>query len=245
MIFVAVCDDETAIGAELECTLLDIFKKLNIKHDVDVFFSGEELYKKIETGAHYDLIFLDIEFVQSAINGVEVGRLIRDVHRNHTTSIVYISWERKYALQLFDIRPLNFLLKPLSHDKIEEVVRKYLEIAGRRLEVFTYKMGHDTFSVQMKNIVYFENDDRKVVIHFSDGRKEEFYGSLKKVHEEQLKGLDFLFIHNSYVVNYDYVASLKFNQVHLIGEAVPLPISKNKKNEVREAYIKILKRREG
>ena len=78
----------------------------------------------------------------------------------------------------------------------------------------------------------------------SIGRKEEFYGSLKKVYEEQLKGFDFLFIHNSYAVNYDYVVALKFNQVHWVDSTVPLPISKHKKNEVREIYHEIVQRRE-
>ena len=96
----------------------------------------------------------------------------------------------------------------------------------------------------MKNIVFLENDNRKVVLHLYDGRKEEFYGSLKEVYEEQLKERDFLFIHNSYVVNYDYVAALKFDQVLLIDNAVPLPISKQKKNEVRAAYYEIVKRRD-
>ena len=244
MIYIAICDDETAIGAELERTLLDIFTKLNIEHEVEVFFTGEELFKKMEVGSHYDLIFLDIEFAQSEINGIEVGRLIREVHRNHTVSIVYISWEKAYALELFDIQPLNFLIKPLKHDKIEEVVKKYIEIAGLLSGVFTYKAGHCVFNVRMENIVFFENNNRKVIIHLADGRKEEFYGSLKDVYEQQLKGRDFLFIHNSFVVNYDYVAALKFDQVRLVNSATPLPISKQKKNEVRLAYYEIVKRRE-
>ena len=37
MIYIAVCDDETAIGAELESALIDILTKLNIEHEVDVF----------------------------------------------------------------------------------------------------------------------------------------------------------------------------------------------------------------
>ena len=56
MIYIAVCDDETAIGAELERALLDILTKLNIEHDVDIFFTGEELYKKMEAGAHCGVV---------------------------------------------------------------------------------------------------------------------------------------------------------------------------------------------
>ena len=243
MIYVAVCDDEIKIGAELERALIDIFSKLNIEHEIDVFFSGEELHSKMEAGAHYDLIFLDIEFAQNEISGVEVGRLIRDVHQNHLTSIIFISWKKIYAMQLFEIQPLNFLIKPLEHEKIEAAVRKYLKITGPWSGAFTYKVGHDTFKVQIKDIAYLENNGRKVIIHLADGRREEFYGSLKSVYDEQLKRFDFIFIHASYAVNYDYVMSLKFNQVLLINSTTPLPISKHRKNEVRQQYYEIVKRR--
>jgi len=245
MMYVAICDDETKIGAELECALIDIFDKLNVKYEIDVFFAGEELYKKMEAGEHYDLIFLDIEFAKNEINGVEVGRLIRDVHQNHLVAIVYISWEKTYALQLFDIQPLNFLVKPLNHEKIEDVVRKYLRIAGLWSGVFMYKVGHDTLKTQIKDIVYLESHGRKLVLHLADGKKEGFYGSIKAAYEEQLKRFDFLFIHNSYVVNYDYVTALKIDRVFLVNSATPLPISKHRRNEVRESYYEIMKRREG
>ena len=98
-------------------------------------------------------------------------------------------------------------------------------------------------NVQIKDIVYLENYERKVIIHMAGGRKEEFYGSLKDVYDEQLKKFDFLFIHASYAVNYNYVSALKFNQVTLINDTIPLPISKNRKNEVRERYFEIVKKR--
>ncbi|MCL2051151.1 MAG: LytTR family DNA-binding domain-containing protein [Lachnospiraceae bacterium] len=243
MVFIAICDDENKICAELERTLLNIFDNLNVKHEIDVFYTGEELCKEIETGKHYDIIFLDIEFAQNKINGVEVGQLIRDVHQNHLTSIVFISWKKSYALQLFEIQPLHFLVKPLKDEKIENVVRKYFKISGLWSEVFTYKIGHDIFKVQIKDIIYLENYERKVILHLTNGRKEEFYGSLKAVYEEQLKRFDFLFIHASYVVNYDYVTALTFNQVLLFNSRDALPISKHKKNEVRERYYEIVKRR--
>jgi len=241
MLHIAICDDETIIGAELERDLIDILSRLNVKYEIDVFFAGEELCQKMKAGAHYNLIFLDIEL--GGINGVEVGRLIRDVQQNHLASIVYISWEKKYALQLFDIQPLNFLIKPLKHEQIEEVIKKYLKIAGLWTGEFSYKKGHDNYKIPIKEIVYLESHDRKLALHLADGRKEEFYGSLKATYEEQLKKFDFLFVHNSYVVNYDYVTALKFEQVILADNQVSLPISKHRRNEVRETYYEIMKRR--
>jgi len=146
-------------------------------------------------------------------------------------------------LQLFEIQPLNFLIKPLKEEKIDEVIDKYLKITGLWSGVFTYKIGHDTFKAQVKDIIYLESYDRKLVLHLADGSKDEFYGSLKNEYEVQLKKFDFLFIHNAYVVNYDYVAAMKYSQVSLVDSGVSLPISKHRRNEVRENYYEIMKRR--
>ena len=243
MVMVAICDDETKISADLERALIDIFDKLNVEYEIDVFFGGTELVRHLEAGTHYDLIFLDIEFAKEEINGVEVGRLIRDSHQNNTVSIVFISWEKKYAMQLFEIRPLNFWVKPLEDDKIEHTVRTHLNITGLWARVFVYKKGYDTVKVQIKEIIYVESRDRKLILHLANGREEEFYGSLKEIYEEQLKKFNFLFIHASYVVNYEYVASMKYNQLFLMNRTTPLPISQNKREAVRKNYYEIMKRR--
>jgi len=158
-------------------------------------------------------------------------------------SIVYISRIKSYAYELFDIQPFNFLVKPLKYEKIDEVIRKYIKISGFWSEDFIYKVGQDTFKIKIKDIIYVESYDKKLILHLVNGRKEEFYGSIKEVYQEQLIEFDFLFIHTSYIVNYDYVTALKFNQVSLVDCVMPLPISKHRKNEVRERYYEIMKRR--
>jgi len=242
-LFVAICDDEKKISAELENALMDIFDKRNIKYEIDIYYTGKALCDRMENGAIYNLIFLDIVFAKNAINGVEVGRQIREAHRNNMVSIVYISWEMKYSMQLFAIRPLDFLIKPLDYNKIESVTNTYLDISGIWAKDFTFKVGHDTFKVQIKDIVYVQSVKRKLVLHLADGRREEFYGAIKEVYQEQLRKYDFLFIHASYVVNYDYIAAIKFDKLTLTTDAPPLPISQRKRSEIREAYCTILERR--
>ena len=242
-VFVAICDDEKRIGAELERAVIEILGKMNVKYEIDVYFTGEELCSKMEAGAHYNLIFLDIEFAEDAINGVEVGRLIREAHSNDLVSIVYISWEMKYSMQLFGIRPLDFLIKPLDYEKIEQVVRTYLRLAGLWSGDFTYKIGHDTYKAKIKDIVYLQSVKRKLILYLADGRKEEFYGTLKEVYQEQLQRFDFLFVHASYVVNYDYIAAVKYDELILIDGITSLPISRHKRKEVTEDYCTITERR--
>ena len=243
MIYIAVCDDDKKVGAEVESALINIFNSMQVKHEIDVIFSGEELCRRMEAGTHYDLIFLDIEFAKDEINGVEVGRLIREAYQNNNVSIVYISRERDYAFQLFEIRPLNFLIKPLEHEVLEKTVKTYLQIAGLWSSEFSYVVGRDTRKVKVKDITHIESSDRKLILHFADGKTDEFYGSLKEVYQEQLKKFDFLFIHASYVVNFDYISVISYSQLSLRGNTTPLPISQNRRNEVRENYFSIMKRR--
>ena len=242
MITVAICDDEKAFGAKLEQSLLDIFRKMNIKHEIDVFYTGTRLCERMKSGVYYDLIFLDIEFAKGEMNGIEVGKIIRNTCDNQTSAIVYISWEMTYSMQLFDIRPLNFLIKPLDDKKVEEILSIYLKLKGLSSAVFTYKIGHNISKAQMKDIVYLESAKRKLVLHLRDGKKETFYGTLKETYQNQLQRFDFLFIHAAYIVNYDYVVSLNYKEIILL-DGTQLPISHHRRKEVGKAYYEIIKRR--
>jgi len=239
----AICDDEQNICFELENILAEILNSLKIKYEVEIHFSGKELCKKIELGVNYDLIFLDVKFANDEISGVEVGTQIRNFYEQDTVAIVFISWEMKHSMKLFDIRPFNFLIKPLEYDKIKQVVETYIKLHSLRASDFVYKIRHDIFRVNIKDIIYVESIHRKLILHLSDGRKHTFYGTLKEAYQEQLHKFDFLFIHASYTVNYDYISSFKHDSVILSYENISLPISRQKKREVKENYIAIMERR--
>jgi len=108
---------------------------------------------------------------------------------------------------------------------------------------FSYRFGRDTHKVKIKDISYLESRDRKLILHFADGKMDEFYGSLKEVYKEQLRKFDFLFIHASYLVNFDYISAIRYNQLSIVGSTTPLPISQGRRNEIRESYYAIMKRR--
>ena len=245
MVKVAICDDEPKISRLLHFILSDIFNFFKIAVDIDVFLAGEKLCIKIEAKEHYDLIFLDIEFAKNAISGVEVGQLIRNTYNNNEVKIVYISWEKDYAMQLFEVRPMDFLIKPLNYDKVKKTVNTFLHISGLNSGVFTYKKGHDTFEVRIKDIVYLENSKRKIIIYLASGKQEEFYGSLKEVYNEQLKNSDFLFTHASFAVNYDYVTAIRHGKLLVTDKRIPLPIAPNRSTEVKKSYLAITKKRRG
>ena len=61
MINVAICDDDVATTGKLETMLQEIAKRNFIQEETEVFWDGKRLVKAIETGACFDIVFLDIE----------------------------------------------------------------------------------------------------------------------------------------------------------------------------------------
>jgi len=240
VLHIAICDDEDNIGFQVEEHIEEICSKLNIKVEIDVYNSGKGLCKALSEDMCYDLIFLDIELTQE-INGVQVGEKIRNEYNDELTQIVYISWKHKYALELFDINPLNFLIKPIDRNKVEKVINRYLKISGFWSNVFTFKYGHDSFKIKLKDIKYFQSNGKKIIIYLKN-RMEEFYGSLEEIYNNQLSEYDFLFVHKSYIVNYDYVSVFEYERI-VLSDNTEIPIGQSKRKEIRKRQNELLKRR--
>ena len=106
---------------------MDIRRKTGIEMETEFFYSGESLYNAIaKQGYIFDLILLDIELMM--MNGVQVGQKIREELNNDIVQIVYISGKESYAMELFDIRPLNFLIKPVDRKKWKLRLKRSLKL---------------------------------------------------------------------------------------------------------------------
>lgn len=112
MLRIAICDDEITICSHIENIIMEYSKYFVIK----VFYTGEQLVDYIEQGNKFDLIFLDIEL--NLLNGIQVGKKIRQDMNDYITKIVYISGKNCYDRELFDVQPLNFIPKPIIKKKL-------------------------------------------------------------------------------------------------------------------------------
>ena len=237
---VAVCDDNESVVNQIERLLGEVSQNLNVNFELNNFFSGEALCAKLESKANYDLIFLDIGLPE--ISGIEVAKIIREKLNDERTSIVYISSVQGHSMKLFSTRPLDFLIKPVTPEKIEDVVRNYLKASGSKNDVFVYKSKNMTHRIPHCNIMYFENFNREVIIYKSNGETDIFYESLRKVYERHLKTHDFLPIHDMYVVNYDFVESFGHTKLRLLN-GKELEISQSKRAHIRKMVVEIGARR--
>jgi len=233
---IAICDDEQVICSQIENFILKYAAESNEKIDTQVFYSGEELVRFLEMGQNFDLIFLDIEL--NLINGIEVGKKIREEMDNQILHIVYVSGKDNYYRDMFDVRPMHFLQKPIVEAEIIKDVRLAMKLTDKLGGVFIYKKGHEVYRKPVKNILYFESSNREVKM-VTDGGEEVFYGKLDEVYDQVAK-YHFMFIHKSYIVNYFYVTKFRYEEVTMSNMEV-LPISQARRKTTRELQVKFEK----
>lgn len=224
---IGICDDDKELCSGLEEQIYQTAKELSVKADVEVWYSGESILKDLGNGTRLDLLFLDIELVRE--NGISVGKFIRGEMEDIQTHIVYISAKQGYAMQLFKIQPLDFLVKPISDEQIREVFARSIRQRQSLKSCFGYQKGSAVFRVPTKDIAYFTSMDKKIRLVTKDG-EEEFYGKLKNIMEEL--PADFMMIHKSHIVNQLYVSEYAYDSVKM-SDGTVLSISKPYRKEVR------------
>lgn len=232
MIRIAVCDDVSAICSELENIILNFQKQTNEELIVEVFFSGEDLIRYIKNENTFDLIFLDIEL--GKINGVEVGRYIRNVMQDYITKIIYISSKNSYDRQLFDVQPLHFLPKPLEIEKVIKDLQLTIKILEKENKMFSYKTGQLNHKMPIKEIIYFESIKREIRL-VSTKETLYFYDTMDDI-IKQLVRSRFIQPHRSYFVNYDNVLSIKKDEIKVCNGDI-IPLSRLKMKEIKELQI--------
>ena len=185
---IAICDDINEMCVCIENKVDGILKNKSIGYEIDIFNSGEELCRMLDE-IRYDLIFLDIEFPK--MDGIEIGKYIREIKKDNITQIVYVSGRKKYAMELFQVRPIDFIVKPLEDKQLERVIDIYIDIMGGMKNFFEYRKSYSHKKVELYKIMYFIRDNRKVTVVTSE-EKDAFYESLEKVYE-RVKQYGFLY----------------------------------------------------
>lgn len=228
MLKFAVCDDDIIFCEALENYVHEYGTERSVEIETEIYYSGECLLYDLHT-TYYDLLFLDITL--GGVNGVEIGRRLREDLHNNSTQIIFISADNRCAMELFRIRPFNFLLKPVKKKELFQDLDLVVELADRNATAFTYSVGRIVKRCKYQDIMYFERAGRRTEIVYR-GCREGFYASLKDL-SKKLAGGHFFFCHESLLVNFDNIKEFFPDKLVMVNEDV-LEISQSKRGEVRE-----------
>lgn len=166
-----------------------------------------------------DLLICDIEMPE--MSGLDFVKSIR-----YSPCVIFVTAHRDYALDCYDVSPVDFLLKPLDLDRFCKASKK----CGSawqfcpKLPLSPYFFVRENLNYEQiayDDVLYMKAQDNFLQIV----TKQKNYLpiiSITKM-EEQLKGDAFLRVHRSYLVYRGAIKSITKNDIVLnTGEFIPI-----------------------
>ncbi len=194
-----------------------------------------------------DLVFLDIQMPK--LDGFEVAELV-----NGKTRFIFATAFDQYAIKAFEVRAIDYLLKPFSQQRfdqalanaraslgapqaqaVDEVVREMAAARARPLGRILIRDGARVHVIPCEKLEFVEAQDDYVQIH-AEGRSFLKHQRLAEL-ESQLEAGKFLRIHRSYLVNIECVSRIeqagKDSHVAVLKDGRRLPISRSGYQKIR------------
>jgi two-component system LytT family response regulator len=180
-----------------------------------------------------DLIFLDINMPE--ISGLSFAKSM-----TKEIKVIFTTAYREYAVDGFDLMAVDYLLKPISFERLIQAINKYSaenadhhkptipsERASEEDTLFV-RADRKMIRIRFEEVIYIESIGDYLKIHLKDRTvvTRETLASIKA----KLPERDFFKIHRSYLVAVKYIDSYT-NEFIGIGK-IQLPISRGCKDEV-------------
>lgn len=180
---VLIIEDEQAAAELLKKLLFSFDKSINI---ISVIDSIEKSVEWLNVNSHPDLIFLDIQLS----DGLSFN-IFKQVEVN--CPIIFTTAYDQYALNAFEINSIDYLLKPISLEKLEKSILKFekiqksyskainadmnrllakLSISQNSFKTrFLVNKSDHSFIVEVNEIAYFISDQKVVFAVTKDKQK--------------------------------------------------------------------------
>ena len=219
---VAICDDDSLQVSNLETHISEYFDEINVQYEIDGYYKGDRMVNTMSGQIdNYHLIFLDIEM--EGLNGIETAKLLRNIDKNFILIFV------------------TSLIKPVSIEKLREVLRDVLVELTAKQKFMFYQIGTEHFQMSLDNIVCLYSEfGRKIHLELVSGSDTSFYGRISAI-EKELPSTHFVRVNSGTMINLNHISSLNQNDVTMINGNC-IAISRSRKKAVRTAYSHFIER---
>jgi DNA-binding LytR/AlgR family response regulator len=245
-----IADDEPHLVQYLKAQLAQAWPELQIVKTAANGVEAAEAIAELEP----DLAFLDIQM--PGLTGLEVAQGIEG-----TTRVVFVTAYDQYAVDAFEARAVDYLLKPLKterlaacvarlreapaaaaggEDALAETLKRLLPAAGgtppARLRYIRAAQGELMHQIAVDEVLFFHADDKYTIVQTATSEH------LIRTPIFELAGqLDpevFWQVHRSTIINLDHLAGTRRDEqsrlfVRVRGQARELPVSR--------AYVHLFK----
>ena len=204
-----IIDDERLARKELNSLLVDS-KEISV---VGEAINVDDAFQKIQE-MKPDLLFLDIQMPGKS--GFDLLEMLDSVPH-----VIFTTAYDEYALKAFDVNALDYLLKPIQKERLQESVNKLMSLAenekpeteelegmklGVKDQVFV-KDGDRCWFVRLSEVRLFESEGNYIKVYF-DNNRPMIHKSLNSL-DQKLDDRSFFRASRKHIINLSWVEKIE------------------------------------
>lgn len=234
---IAICDDE---ASELNYvrTIVESWAQQSGHHiNIETFASAEAFLFHYAENKAYDILLLDIEMKE--MNGIMLAKQIRA--QNKTMQIIFVTGFADYMQQGYDVAALHYLMKPVSSEKLSEVLTQAARQIARCPQVLFVEHRGESVRITLDELLYIEamaHGTELVLEQEKEGHRRilrlEAADSISQFESRLQK--DFVRCHRSYLVNLMRIERITKTEI-LLDTQNSVPLSRRRYAAVNQAFI--------
>lgn len=215
MIHIAICDD----SKQERQILAALFKRYQELHatplQIHIFQNGFSLLDAIDQGKRFDITILDI--LMPGENGIEIARNIRASGTD--TEIIFLTSSPEYAVDSYEVKAQNYLLKPVTEEKffasIDSILAELDEKDTASFIIYTTEKQYSR--IRVSSLVYGEVTHRTITLHLADQTMISAVMTFTEFQDILKAYPDFIYPHRSYAVNMNYIQYVTKSDIILVA----------------------------
>ena len=222
---IAVCDDSREDRGALKALLEACGHDFEIRE----YGSGAELYADMGYVRECGIVFLDINM--EGMDGLEAaGKIKAECPKVH---IVLVTAYVNYALDGYKVKASRFLLKDDLEQTLQECMDDILREIRQEERVVEFGFVEGNVRLRVDDIIYIETSKHKNVF-YTKGQEFSIYRKMDDL-EEDLKGMGFVRIHQSFLINMKYIDRIS-SYVMILTTGKEISVPKSRYPEVKRQY---------
>lgn len=195
---IAIVEDTAEEREALVSCLLTYKRKM---HENISWICFENAYDFLESREHFDIVFFDI--MLPGMNGMEAAEKLREYDSD--IIIIFTTNMTSFAVKSYEVDALDYILKPISYERVEFKLTKALNLIRARGETSVAINNEDGKMIRISSgqIYYVEVTGHKLAYYTEKGIFCE-KGSLSQL-SEVLEHYNFARCNACYLVNLRYI----------------------------------------
>lgn len=234
MIHIAICDD----SKQERQILAALFKRYQELHatplQIHIFQNGFSLLDAIDQGKRFDITILDI--LMPGENGIEIARNIRASGTD--TEIIFLTSSPEYAVDSYEVKAQNYLLKPVTEEKffasIDSILAELDEKDTASFIIYTTEKQYSR--IRVSSLVYGEVTHRTITLHLADQTMISAVMTFTEFQDILKAYPDFIYPHRPYAVNMNYIQYVTKSDI-ILTDGQKIPLSRNNYTKISEQFL--------